>query len=47
MTSLEVYGTKVTTICAEIGSHISQEVIKKTVSKTRFKLVMVTHVETS
>jgi alanine-glyoxylate transaminase/serine-glyoxylate transaminase/serine-pyruvate transaminase len=45
--SLETYGAKVTQLGAEVGSRPSQEAIKEACSKTQFKFVTVTHVDTS
>lgn len=45
--SLETYGAKVTQLGAEVGSRPSQEAIKEAVTKTHFKFVTVTHVDTS
>lgn len=45
--SLETYGAKVTQLGAEAGSRPSQEAIKEACSKTQFKFVTVTHVDTS
>ncbi|KAI8075598.1 pyridoxal phosphate-dependent transferase [Thamnidium elegans] len=44
---LEVYGAKVTQLGAEVGSCPSQEAIREAVSKTHYKFVTVTHVDTS
>ncbi|KAI8975686.1 pyridoxal phosphate-dependent transferase [Mycotypha africana] len=44
---LETYGAKVTQLYAEVGSRPSQEQIKEALSKTQYKLVTVTHVDTS
>ncbi|KAG2202864.1 hypothetical protein INT46_007544 [Mucor plumbeus] len=44
---LETYGAKVTQLGAEVGSRPSQEAIKEACSKTQFKFVTVTHVDTS
>lgn len=45
--SLELYGARVTQICPQIGLHPSQEAIEQAVINTRYKLIAITHVETS
>ncbi|KAI7893727.1 pyridoxal phosphate-dependent transferase [Mucor mucedo] len=44
---LELYGARVTQICPQIGLHPSQEAIEQAVTNTRYKLIAITHVETS
>ncbi|KAI9319460.1 pyridoxal phosphate-dependent transferase [Dichotomocladium elegans] len=44
---LEVYGAKATHLRAEVGSRPSNEEIKKAVSAKKYKMVTVTHVDTS
>ncbi|KAI9308220.1 pyridoxal phosphate-dependent transferase [Cunninghamella echinulata] len=44
---LEVYGAKITFLRAEPGSRPTPEAIADALSKTKFKLVTVTHVDTS
>jgi hypothetical protein len=45
--SLEVYGAKITFLRAEPGSRPSTEAIADALSKTKFKMVTITHVDTS
>lgn len=45
--SLEVYGAKITYLRAEPGSRPSKEAIADALAKTKFKMVTVTHVDTS
>lgn len=45
--SLETYGAKVTQLTAEVGSRPSQDAIREAISKTNYKFVTVTHVDTS
>ncbi|KAI8976533.1 pyridoxal phosphate-dependent transferase [Pilobolus umbonatus] len=44
---LETYGAKVTTIRAEVGKTPSIEAVKKELSEKKYKMVTVTHVDTS
>jgi aspartate aminotransferase-like enzyme len=45
--SLETYGAKVTQLGVAVGFRPTQEAIKEAVSKTHYKFVTVTHVDTS
>jgi alanine-glyoxylate transaminase/serine-glyoxylate transaminase/serine-pyruvate transaminase len=45
--SLEIYGAKVTTLRAEVGSRPSNEALKEAISAKKYKMVTVTHVDTS
>ncbi|KAI9477135.1 pyridoxal phosphate-dependent transferase [Zychaea mexicana] len=44
---LETYGAKITHLRAEVGSRPSNETIKQAVSTKKYKMVTVTHVDTS
>lgn len=45
--SLEVYGANVTTLRAEVGSRPSNEALKEALGQKKYKMVTVTHVDTS
>lgn len=45
--SLEVYGAKVTTLRAEVGSRPTNEALKEALNEKKYKMVTVTHVDTS
>ena len=47
MCSLETYGAKATHLRAEIGTRPTKEQIKEAVSAKKYKMVTVTHVDTS
>ncbi|KAI9262145.1 pyridoxal phosphate-dependent transferase [Phascolomyces articulosus] len=44
---LEVYGAKITTLTSDVGARPSNEEIKAAVSAKKYKMVTVTHVDTS
>lgn len=45
--SLEVYGAKITTLRAEVGSRPSNDALKAALAEKKYKMVTVTHVDTS
>lgn len=45
--SLEVYGAKITTLRADVGSRPSTEALKEALGQKKYKMVTVTHVDTS
>lgn len=45
--SLSIYGANITTIKAEVGSCPSIEEVKKALGEKKFKMVTITHVDTS
>lgn len=45
--SLEVYGAKITTLRADVGSRPSNDALKQALSEKKYKMVTVTHVDTS
>ena len=45
--SLEVYGAKITHLRAPVGGRPSSEEIKQAVAGKKYKMVTVTHVDTS
>ncbi|CAO3657185.1 unnamed protein product [Mucor hiemalis] len=44
---LEVYGAKITTLRAEVGSRPSNDALKAALAEKKYKMVTVTHVDTS
>ncbi|KAI7885961.1 pyridoxal phosphate-dependent transferase [Mucor mucedo] len=44
---LEIYGAKVTTLRAEVGSRPTNEALKEALKEKKYKMVTVTHVDTS
>lgn len=45
--SLEVYGANITTLRAEVGSRPTNEALKHALGEKKYKMVTVTHVDTS
>lgn len=45
--SLEIYGAKITTLRAEIGSAPSIDALKNALNEKKYKMVTITHVDTS
>ncbi|EPB82963.1 alanine-glyoxylate transaminase/(R)-3-amino-2-methylpropionate-pyruvate transaminase [Mucor circinelloides 1006PhL] len=44
---LEIYGAKITTLRADVGSRPSNDALKQALSEKKYKMVTVTHVDTS